>query len=271
MERYGHGSGKVRRHSQRAGRRSGRLWLGALVACAMLSSCSQPRPRVIASKPTPINPATVGEIAGTIYFKGTPPRRQVIHMDEDPVCASEHRGRPVYAEDGKVNPNGTLPNVFVYLRAGAEKYVFAPPSRPVLLAQKGCMYVPHVLGIQVGQPLEIISEDPTMHNVHLIAKNNPEWNVSQGPGAPPIFKTFSRPEVMMSAECNQHPWMRCYIGAVANPFYAVTGSSGQYVLRGVPAGTYTVEAWTATFGSEEKSVTVRPKKTTQANFTFKPM
>jgi hypothetical protein len=219
-------------------------------------------------QPTPINPATGGEISGTVYFEGRAPRRQVIHMDEDPVCMSEHRGQTVYAEDGEVNSNGTLPNVFVYVKAGTEKYRFAPPAQPVILAQKGCMYVPHVLGIQVGQPLEIISEDPTMHNVHLIARNNPQWNFSQPPGAPPIVKTFYRPEVMMKVECNQHPWMRCYIGAVTNPFYAVTGAEGQYVLQGLPAGAYTLEAWTATFGTRQQTVTVKPKGTAKADFIF---
>ncbi len=254
------------------------LLLGIIVAGLNFFSCGRrpqsqpgaPSSGSRAAKPTPINLATVGEISGTIYFKGQAPSLPIIHMGGDPVCASKHQGKPVYAKDGKVNPNGTLPNVFVFVKAGAGKYIFAPPSKPVVLAQKGCMYVPHVLGIQAGQQLKIISEDPTMHNVHLIAKNNPEWNVSQAPGAPPIVKTFSRPEVMMTAECNQHPWMRCYIGAVGNPFYAVTGTDGQYALKGVPPGAYTIEAWTATFGTQIRQVVVRPKQTTKADFTFKP-
>jgi hypothetical protein len=234
------------------------------------SQGSEPSLGLSRAKPTPIDPSTVGEITGTIYFKGPAPRLPVIHMDEDPVCVSEQHGKAVHAEDGEVNPNGTLPNVFVYVKAGAKKYVFKPPSKPVVMAQTGCMYVPHVLGIQVWQPLKIVSNDPTMHNIHLIAHKNRQWNVSQAPGAAPIIKTFSRPEVMMSAECNQHPWMRCYIGAVANPFYAVTGAAGKYVLRGLPPGSYTIEAWTATFGTEDRQVAIQPKKTMKVDFTFQP-
>ena len=49
-------------------------------------------------------------------------------MDQDPVCVREARRQPVFAEDGEVNGNGTLPNVFVYVKSGAEKYTFATPS-----------------------------------------------------------------------------------------------------------------------------------------------
>ena len=51
-------------------------------------------------------------------------------MDQDPVCVQKHGGKPVFAEDGEVNDNGTLPNAFVYVKTGAEKYTFAPPSTP---------------------------------------------------------------------------------------------------------------------------------------------
>ncbi len=217
---------------------------------------------------TPIDQATVGEVTGKVSFQGEKPKLSVIHMDQDPVCVSKHSAA-VHFEDGEVNDNGTLPNVFVYVKEGAEKYTFATPSEPVTLDQNGCMYKPHVLGIMAGQDLHIISSDPTTHNIHPMPKDNREWNESQAPRAAPLDKKFARAEIMIPVKCNQHPWMKAYIGVMKSPFFAVTGSDGTFTIKGVPPGDYTIEAWTATFGTEDQKVTVAPKATQTVDLTFK--
>ena len=218
-------------------------------------------------KPTPIDPSIVGTIAGQVSFAGRKPKVHVIRMDADPAC-TKGNSAPVYAEDGKMNANGTLPNVFVYVKSGAEKYVFAPPTQPAVLDQAGCMYQPHVLGLMAGQPLQVVNSDNTIHNVHIRPEKNREWNLSQLPGAPPIIQEFSRPEIMFPVECNQHPWMKAYIGVTANPFFAVTGSEGTYAIKGLPPGRYTVAAWTATFGTQEKEISIAPSEEAMLDFTF---
>lgn len=188
-------------------------------------------------------------------------------MDKDPVCAGGHQD-PVYVEDGEVNSNGTLPNVFVYVKSGAEKSTFAVPRKPVVLDQRGCVYAPHVLGVMVGQELRVISSDPTTHNIHPVPKNNSEWNQSQLPGAAALIKRFDQPEIMVPVKCNEHPWMKAYIGVTRNPFYAVTGNDGTFTIKGLPLGTYTLEAWTATFGTRQQTITVRAGESTVADFAF---
>ena len=168
-----------------------------------------------------------------------------------------------------MNDNGTLPNVFVYIKEGADKYAFTPPADPVTLDQNGCMYKPHVFGILTGQDLHVTSSDPTTHNIHPMPKDNREWNESQPPGAAPLEKKFTRTEVMIPVKCNQHPWMRAYIGVMKTPLFAVTGSDGSFTIKGVPPGDYTIEAWTATFGTQDQKVTVAPKETKTVDFTFK--
>ncbi|MGH9434886.1 MAG: carboxypeptidase regulatory-like domain-containing protein [Terriglobia bacterium] len=221
-------------------------------------------------KPTPIDQSTVGEVTGTVYFQGQAPQRLPILMGEDPICVKLHHGQTVRVIDGEVNDNGTLPNVFVYVEAGAEKYVFAPPSGPMVLHQEGCMYNPHVLGIMVGQELQVENNDPTTHNIHPMPRRNRQWNISQLPGAAALHKRFAHPEIMIPVKCSQHPWMKCYIGVTTNPFYAVTGSGGTYTIKGLPPGSYTIGAWTATFGQQEKPIIVEPKQTVNLNFGFKP-
>jgi len=253
------------------------LILTALFVVAMVGSCKEAdqtasqsdKENVSTPAPTPIDQATVGEVNGKITFEGTRPKPQRINMDQDPTCEQKNHG-PVFAEDGSVNDDGTLSNAFVYVKAGAARYVFAPPTTPAVLDQNGCMYKPHVLGIMAGQILQIVSSDDTTHNIHPMPKNNREWNMSQLPGAAPILQKFMQPEVMIPIKCNQHNWMKAWLGVVANPFFAVTGSDGAFTLKGLPPGDYTVEAWTATFGTQEQKVTIGPKESKAINFVFKP-
>ncbi len=245
-----------------------------LIACSKKEETTeQPAETTTAVQPTPIDQSTVGEVTGKVSFDGTKPKQHVIMMDQDPVCVKAHGGKPVYAEDDAVNGNGTLPNVFVYVKSGAEKYTFATPSDPAILDQKGCMYTPHVLGVMVDQTLKVVTSDPTTHNIHPMPKDNREWNMSQPAGAAPIEQKFARPEIMVPVKCNQHPWMRAYIGVVKNPFFAVTGEDGTFTIKGLPPGTYTVEAWTAVGGTpqtQDQSVTLGPKETKTVDFSFKP-
>ena len=215
----------------------------------------------------PAGQAASAQMSGRIYFKGTKPKLARIQMDQDPVCAAEDT-EPVYVQDGAVNSDGTLPNVFVYIKSGLQQSNFPVPSQPAVLDQRGCIYVPHVLGVMVGQELKVISSDPTTHNVHVLPKDNREWNQSQIPGAAPIVKKFTHPEIMIPVKCNQHPWMRAYIGVTSNPFFAVTGSDGTFTIKGLPAGNYTLAAWTATFGTQEQNVSVQAGQSATADFTF---
>ena len=250
----------------------------SLVVALMFLGCGQketpapkekgPEATEQAAAPIPIDQATVGSISGKVSFQGAKPTVARIIMDQDPVCVQKHSG-PVFAEDGSVNDNGTLPNVFVYVKSGAEKYTFAVPTQSVELDQDGCMYKPHVLGIQVGQTLSILTKDATTHNIHPMPKDNREWNMSQAPNAAPLEQKFSRPEIMIPVKCNQHPWMKAYIGVTKNPFFAVTGSDGTFSIKGLPPGDYTIEAWTATFGTQEQNVTVGAKEAKRVEFTFK--
>jgi plastocyanin len=252
------------------------LLLAVLFAFLLLVGCGgnkeetteQPAETTTEAPPTPIDQSTVGSITGKISFDGAKPKLARIMMDQDPVCVAKHKG-PVYAEDGEVNANGTLPNVFVYVKEGAEKYSFAAPSEPVTLDQDGCMYKPHVLGLMVGQTLHVVSSDATTHNIHPMPTNNQEWNESQPPNAAPIDKKFTRSEIMIPVKCNQHPWMKCYIGVMKSPFFAVTGSDGTFTIKGLPPGEYTIEAWTATYGTQDEKVTVGPKESKTVDFTFK--
>ncbi len=257
------------------------VWLPILCATILVFGCSsekapetteQPTATATAPAGTPVDQATVGTITGKITFTGAKPKLATIKMDQDPVCVGKHSS-PVHVEDGDVSANGTLPNVFVYIKEGADKYAWPTPSDAVTLDQDGCMYKPHVLGVQVDQTLHIVSSDATTHNIHPQPKDNREWNESQAPGAAALDKKFARAEVMIPVKCNQHPWMKAYVGVVKNPLFAVTGADGTFTIKGVPPGDYTIEAWTATGGAQgqtqEQKVTVGAKEAKTVDFGFK--
>lgn len=243
-----------------------RLFAVALLAGCSLFLAGPVAARAATAAKRPQN-ANTGEITGKIYFQGQKPVLHAIKMEKDGVCVSLHQ-KPVYPQDGAVNANGTLPNVFIYVKHSSASLPSTPPRSPSTLTQKGCEYVPHVLGVMVNQPFEVINLDPTTHNIHVLSKINRPWNVSQQPGSPSVVRKFKDPEVMIPVRCNVHPWMKAYIGVTDNPFYVVTGKDGSFTLKGLPPGNYTIEAWTATFGTQERMLTVRAGEAATANFTF---
>jgi plastocyanin len=206
-------------------------------------------------------------IAGKVYFRGQAPRLRPLVMSKDPVCESEQSG-PALPEDGRVNPDGTLPNAFLYISKGTGNLSAPVPSQPVTITQKECRYEPHVLGIMVGQPLRVVTLDPTTHNIHIVPKSGHDWDVSQQPGSDPVTTKLTHPEIMVPVHCNIHPWMAAHIGVVTNPYYAVSGDDGAFEIKSVPPGSYTLSIWTATFGTQERPIMVRSGETTSADFTF---
>lgn len=215
-----------------------------------------------------VDSSTAGSIEGKIRFTGKRPARKVIDMSEDPACVEAHHGK-AYDESVIVNPNGTLANVFIYVKSGLEGKQFEPPTTPVTIDQRGCWFTPRVIGIQVDQPLSVVNSDPVTHNIHPLAQVNREWNHSQGPGDAPLARKFVKPEVMIRVKCNIHPWMHAFIGVVDNPYFAVTGPDGAFHIKNLPPGDYVLEAWQESLGAQEQKITVPASKTETVNFTFK--
>ncbi|MBO0798768.1 MAG: hypothetical protein J2P31_08080 [Blastocatellia bacterium] len=215
-----------------------------------------------------VDPSTAGSLSGKVLFDGKKPQPKKIDMDEDPLCAKQHPNA-VFDENIIVNGNGTLSNVFVYIKHGLEDKKFEPPSEPVVIDQKGCWFSPRVLGVQVGQNIKVTNSDPLTHNIHPLAQINREWNQSQPPGATPMTRRFAQPEVMIRVKCNIHSWMHAWIGSVAHPYFAVTGEDGSFQLRNVPPGTYTVEAWQEELGKQEQQITLEPSGKGELVFKFK--
>jgi plastocyanin len=212
--------------------------------------------------------AVSGNVTGKINFKGTAPTVAKIKMNADPRCVKLHGGKEVSSDQVTVNPNNTLRWTFVYVKKGLEGRKFDVPKTPAKLDQKGCMYEPHVFGIVTSQPIEIVNSDPTLHNVHALSKNSPQFNIAQPKQGMKMTKTFTKPEVMIKVKCEVHSWMASYIGVLDHPFFAVSDEKGNFEIKGLPAGDYELEAWHEKYGTQSMKVSVGAADTKTADFTF---
>ena len=258
-----------------------KVWLMLTIALSLLALGSACGNKTETNEPaTPAAGAKtysgdVGSVAGVVTFNGAVPAAKKIDTSADPVCGQKD---PNLSTEDTVVKDGKLANAFVYIKDGAATdgtkigdYSWSAPATAAQLDQNGCHYRPHVMGVMTNQKVSITNSDPTQHNVHPTPKNNPEWNQTQPNGAPPIEKTFARSEVLIPVKCNQHPWMKAYIGVLKHPFFAVSGEDGSFTIKGVPPGTYTVAAWReggATGSEKTMQVTVAANGAAKADFAF---
>jgi plastocyanin len=216
-----------------------------------------------------VDPATAGDVTGAVVLEGPAPKNEGIKMNADPTCLKQAPGAQtqetfVVGGDGK-----SFANVFVYVKDGLGNYVYDPPTTAAVIDQQGCRYRPHVLGVRVGQKIEIVNSDPTLHNIHATPKANSEFNTGQPMQGMKTEHTFKAKEVMVPFKCDVHGWMNAYAGVLDHPYFAITGEDGKFTLKGLPPGTYTVEAWHEKLGAMTQSVTLGAKETKDVTFTFK--
>tara|TARA_B110000444_G_C18749109_1_gene551814 strand:- start:11 stop:718 length:708 start_codon:yes stop_codon:yes gene_type:complete len=212
-----------------------------------------------------------GSIKGNVNYNGKAPKPKKLRLDSDPVCGSSHTG-PVFGESFKLNDKGQLAECIVYLKE--VNYKGGTPKESVVLDQKGCVYTPHVFGMQVGQELLIKNSDATLHNIHAMPKVNSEFNFAMPKVVKQKKSTFKKAEKPFFIKCDVHPWMKTWVLVSDHPYYAITDENGNYEIKDVPAGTYEVVCWqekfkknpivstvTVTNGEAKKDFTfVRPKK-----------
>ena len=192
-------------------------------------------------------------------------------MNADPVCMKAN-STPQVQETYMVAADGKgLGNVFVYVKDGLDKYTFDTPTESAKIDQKDCRYHPHVFGMRVGQPLEILNSDPTLHNIHALPKGNAEFNNGQPIQGMKMSHTFDKAEVMVPFKCDVHGWMNAYVAVLPHPYFMVTDKDGKFDLPNLPPGTYTLEAWHEKLGTQTATVTIGAKESKDVTFTFKPV
>jgi plastocyanin len=235
----------------------------ALVLGVSVAACGGPSPTSSATSGSSVDTAVV---RGSVHFTGTAPKPGIIRLDGDKTCVELNQSNERQVTEILTGEGNTLQNVFVYVKDGLNGRQYAPPTEPVVIDQRRCEYVPHVFGIQVGQPLAIRNSDPLLHNIRADGQQN-AFNLGE-PAPMTVTRVFATREVMVPVKCDVHAWMRAHIGVLDHPFFAVTGTDGSFALRNLPAGTYTIEAWHEKLGTTTTQVTVKADESKDVSFTF---
>ena len=208
-----------------------------------------------------------GSVTGHVKFDGAPPANPAVDMAEEAACKGKYTGPPV--DPVVMVENGMLGNVVVYVKSGLPAgQTYPVPNEPVVLDQRGCLYHPRALAIMAGQQLAIKNSDPVLHNIKAQPKKNRPFNISQPTEGMTTNRTLPTPEDDVPVECNVHGWMHANIVVLPHPFFAVSGADGSFTIKGLPAGTYEIEARHAKLGTKTMSVTVPADGAGTADFTF---
>ncbi len=156
---------------------------------------------------------------------------------------------------GKVSVQGlkSAENIAVYVDAIPDKKFDAPAAKPVM-DQKKMTFVPHVMVVQVGTTVEFLNSDPVGHNVYWPSiSGNKKLSHNMGTWPKDEKKSFQFNDLGVAGLlCNVHPEMNGYVVVVPTPYFAVTDKSGNYEIKNVPPGKYTLKTW-----SEDGKVTTQ--------------
>jgi plastocyanin len=147
---------------------------------------------------------------------------------------------------GKVSVQGikSAENIAVYVDVIADKK-FDPPKDHVVVDQRKMAFFPHVVAVQQGATVDFLNSDPVGHNVYWpsisgnkkLSHNLGTW--PKGEKKPFQFNDLGTASLL----CNVHPEMSGYIVVVPTPYFAVTDKDGNFEIKNIPAGKYTLKTW----------------------------
>ncbi len=169
---------------------------------------------------------------------------------------------------GHVECRGVKSNQWavVYVDAISGKE-FSPPAQSAVVDQKGKEFIPHVLPVLKGTTVEFLNDDPFEHNVFspddvADAVNLGSWK--QGEKKSHTFNKLGN-AVML---CNLHPEMEGWVVVLPTPYFAVTDEKGDYTIKDVPDGKYTLKTWHQKLAPSQSEVVVASGGAAKADFTL---
>jgi hypothetical protein len=173
-------------------------------------------------------------LKGQFVFDGDPPAMSPYNVTkEHAICTVG--GKAPLQETLVVSSSSTgIKNVAIFLRAASRVHDSAQPKTdPVVFDQKVCVFLSHVAGVTVGQPLDIKNSDPTGHNTNILGSGFNQL-IAAGESIP--YKVQKEVQVPAKVTCSIHPWMTAYLLSRKNGYFAITDADGNFEIANLPAG-----------------------------------
>tara|TARA_Y100001934_G_scaffold280961_1_gene389129 strand:- start:401 stop:1114 length:714 start_codon:yes stop_codon:yes gene_type:complete len=188
------------------------------------------------------SPLKAGDVTGKVLLEGDRPAE--LNLPLDPSCgAAFKKFNPGKKPKTRfyVSEKGGLGDVLVVINGikGGKA-----PTKPHVIDQRGCEYLPYVSAAQLGQVIHVLNSDPALHNVHTQPREagNAEKNLAQLPNGPAIKFDYQKAERFLKFKCDVHPWMYAYVSLVPHQYFAITKADGSFSVKDVPPGEYEIEA-----------------------------
>lgn len=194
--------------------------------------------------------AAGGTIKGTVVLKGTAPEVKKLAVTIDQyVCGKEKT-----PEELVLSPQAGIRNAVVWLDKPPTVATAEALPSTVSMDQRECTFTPRVVLVPAGGKVDFLNSDRLLHNLHSTPSANAAFNRTQPKGRT-ITISFSHPEIIR-VTCDLHSWMRGWVVVADHPFYAMTNGAGEFELRGLPPGRYTLKAWQERLGTISRDVAV---------------
>ena len=159
-----------------------------------------------------------------------------------------------------------LSNVVVHIER--VERTFHPPKEAAIMNQQNLTYVPHVLPILVGTTVDFVNSDGLLHNLHAFMRGETLFNIA-------MPKFLKKKSMMFQKEgpvlllCDVHREMSAYIMVLQNPFFALTNEEGEFTIKDIPRGSYTVKAWHENLKPQSQEVKLMEGRNVRFDFKLR--
>ncbi len=145
---------------------------------------------------------------------------------------------------------------------------FPPPEEHARMDQVELVFIPHVLVILKGTTVDYLNSDDIAHNVFSPSDVADKMNLGTWPRGEVRSYTFNKlgDAVML---CNVHTEMEAYVIVLQNPFFAKTDKDGNYEIKDVPPGEYTLKVWNKKYKAKDKKIKIKSGETITVDFKLK--
>ncbi|HWC90862.1 MAG TPA: hypothetical protein VG433_14430 [Pirellulales bacterium] len=177
-----------------------------------------------------------GTLKGVFHFAGGPPAGSFMSTagKDTEVCGTQVPMQSLEVDSASKGIANIIvfarkvPRVYdAYKKAAGQKREFD---------QKKCMFLSHVFGCQTKDTVVIKNSDPVSHNTNLSPQGNPGINPVLLHNGEIDYKFVKQLNLPTEVTCNIHPWMKAYILARDDPYFAITGKDGSFEIANLPAG-----------------------------------